>query len=454
MNKILNLFFIGLLFPFVMLAQQQPTKDDLQKQKKQLEQEIKELNDLQASISKNKKLSLKQLAIVQTKIRKREQLISSINKDIRRVEDQLYSNEVEINHLKKELDTLKQNYAKSIVFAYKNRGSYEYLNFLFSAQNFNDAFKRLTYLKSYRQYRETQAETILKTQNLLEQATSTLSNTKIEKTQVLKNQNEQLAALETDKKENARVVQDLKDQEKEVQAQLRKREKQRQELNRALAAAIRREIDEANRKEKERLAKLKADAAKNKSTAVAPTTKPSTETSNKTTSNKNAIETTGGLVKSGGKENGDYTTFESTPEGATLSLNFENSRGRLPWPVNGGIITHDFGVKQISSQLREKNDGVFIAVPVGTGVKCVADGEVATIINLDDDQAVMVKHGKYFTVYNKLASVNVSEGQKVHAGTVIGKAAVSLDGNGGEIEFRIMNLSNQFLNPHSWLKPL
>ena len=106
MNKILSIFFIGLLFPFVMLAQQQPSKDDLQKQKKQLEQEIKELNDLQASISKNKKLSLKQLAIVQTKIRKREQLISSINKDIRRVEDQLYSNEVEINHLKKELDTL------------------------------------------------------------------------------------------------------------------------------------------------------------------------------------------------------------------------------------------------------------------------------------------------------------------------------------------------------------
>ncbi|MBS1578885.1 MAG: peptidoglycan DD-metalloendopeptidase family protein [Bacteroidetes bacterium] len=451
MNKILRLFFIGLLFPFVMLAQQQPTKDDLQKQKKQLEQEIKELNDLQASISKNKKLSLKQLAIVQTKIKKREQLINSINKDIRRVEDQLYSNEVEINHLKKELDTLKQNYAKSIVFAYKNRGSYEYLNFLFSAQNFNDAFKRLTYLKSYRQYRETQAETIVKTQNLLQQAATTLSNTKIEKTQVLKNQNDQLTALESDKKENARVLQDLKTQEKEVQAQLRKREKQRQELNKALTAAIRREIDEANRKEKERIAKLKADAIK-KNTAATPS-KPSTETPTKTDINKNPIETTGGVVKAD-KGSGDYTNFESTPEGATLSLNFENSKGKLPWPVNGGVITYDFGIKQISSQLRLKNDGVFIAVPVGTGVKCVADGEVADIINLDDDQAVMVKHGKYFTVYNKLASVNVSQGQKVHAGTIIGKAAVSLDGNGGEIEFRIMNLNNQYLNPHSWLKPL
>lgn len=451
MNKILSIFFIGLLFPFVMLAQQQPSKDDLQKQKKQLEQEIKELNDLQASISKNKKLSLKQLAIVQTKIKKREQLINSINKDIRRVEDQLYSNEVEINHLKKELDTLKQNYAKSIVFAYKNRGSYEYLNFLFSAQDFNDAFKRLTYLKSYRQYRETQAETISKTQNLLQQATTTLSNTKVEKTQVLKNQNDQLAALETDKKENARVLQDLKTQEKEVQAQLRKREKQRQDLNKALAAVLRREIEEANRKEKERLAKLKADADKNKNTTTT-TTKPAT-TPNKPPTNKSPLETTGGVVKAD-KGSGDYTNFESTPEGATLSLNFENSKGRLPWPVNGGVITHDFGIKQISSQLREKNDGVFIAVPVGTGVKCVADGEVASVINLEDDQAVMVKHGKYFTVYNKLASVNVSEGQKVHAGTIIGKAAVSLDGNGGEIEFRIMNLNNQYLNPHSWLKPL
>jgi len=405
------------------------------------------LNDLQESISKNKKLSLKQLTVIQAKVKKREQLISSINKDIRRVEEQLYANEVEINHLKKELDTLKQNYAKSIVFAYKNRGSYEYLNFLFSAKDFNDAFKRITYLKSYRQYRETQAETIIKTQNLLTQATTTLNNTKTEKTQVLKTQNEQLTALENDKKENAKVVQDLKDQEKEVQAQLRKREKQRQELNKAIAAAIRREIDEANRKEKERLAKLKADAEKAK---TSPTTKPAESPK---TPSKTPSETTTG-VAGGNKSGRDYTVFESTEEGLTRSINFENNKGKLPWPVNGGLVTHEFGIEKIGVTIQ--NDGITIAVPVGTSVKCVADGEVMAIINLDDDEAVMVNHGKYFTVYNKLSSTSVSKGQKVSAGTIVGKAAASLDGSGGEIEFRIMSSKSdknqQYINPRNWLK--
>ncbi len=448
MQKIIKIFIVVFLYPLLVLSQQQPTKDELQKQKKQLEQEIKELNDLQESISKNKKLSLKQLAVIQAKVKKREQLISSINKDIRRVEDQLYANEVEINHLKKELDTLKQNYAKSIVFAYKNRGSYEYLNFLFSAKDFNDAFKRITYLKSYRQYRETQAETIIKTQDLLSQATTTLNNTKTEKTQVLKTQNEQLTALENDKKENARVVQDLKDQEKEVQAQLRKREKQRQELNKAIAAAIRREIDEANRKEKERLAKLKADAANSK----APTTTKPTETSKPTI--KNATEPTTG-VAGGGKKDRDYTVFETTEEGLTRSINFENNKSKLPWPVSGGLVTHEFGIEKVNG-VTIQNDGITIAVPVGTSVKCVADGEIMQIIDLEDDKAVMVNHGKYFTVYNKLSDATVSKGQKVSAGTIVGKAATSLDGSGGEIEFRVMTSKNdksQYINPRNWLRP-
>jgi septal ring factor EnvC (AmiA/AmiB activator) len=417
---------------------QQPTKDDLQKQKKQLEQEMNQLIALEASISKNKKESLKQLAVVKAKIKKREQYINAINKDIKRVEDQVYTNELAINRLKRELDTLKQNYAKSIVFAYKNRSNYEYLNFIFSASDFNDAITRITYLKSYRQYRETQVETINKTQNLLQSAVQTLNTSKVEKKQILQTQSSQLKALELDKKQNAQVVNQLKDQEKEVQAQLKKREKQRVELNKALTAAIKREVEEATRKAKQRAAE------EQKKATVAGTPK--------STENKTVEPATGG-VAGGNRNNRPNNVFESTPEGVTESINFENNKGRLPWPVNGGLVTHEFGVQQLDKQLREKNDGIIISVPIGANVKCVADGEVASIISLDDDQAVMVKHGKYFTIYSKLAHVNVSEGQKVNAGTVVGKAAPELAGNGGEIEFRIMLSNSQFTNPTSWLKP-
>lgn len=249
-------------------AQQNQTRDELQKQQKQLQKEIDDLNISLNAIKKNKKQSLSQLAIVQRKIAKREQLVNNINKEIHRIDDDIFNNELERNHLKRELDTLKQKYAQSIVFAYKNRSSYEYLNFLFSASDFNDAFKRMGYLKSYRQFRETQAQTIAKTQNLLQQTLVNLNNSRTEKGKVLQTQSNQLHVLEQDKIEKDQVIKQLKNQEKDIQAQIRKRERQRQELSRAIAAAIRREIEEANRREKERLAKLKEDEKKKNNTSI------------------------------------------------------------------------------------------------------------------------------------------------------------------------------------------
>ena len=153
------------------------------------------------------------------------------------VED-IYKNELEIYRLKKELDTLKIKYAQSIVFAYKNRSNYQYLNFLFSATNFNDAIKRVTYLKSYRTLRETQVDNIVKTQSVLQNKIGELSNSKKEQGVVLKAQQVHLQDLEQDKKQKAQVVKDLKGQEKEISAQIRKKELQRQQMKNAIAAII------------------------------------------------------------------------------------------------------------------------------------------------------------------------------------------------------------------------
>ena len=356
-----------------------------------------------------------------------------------------------MNRLKRQLDTLKQNYAKSIVFAYKNRGSYEYLNFLFSASNFNDALKRMSYLKSYRQYRETEAQTIIKTQDLRQQAIISMNDSKKEQGMVLQAQSSQLKVLEEDKKEKDQVVRQLKDQEKDITAQLKKREKQRQQLNKALEAAFRRAKEEADRNAK--LAKQKAidDQKKN----VAPTdnavrTNPVVKPKS---NNTGTTEATTGVITAGGASNRVYSSFESTPEGLTQSINFENNRGRLPWPVSGGLVTDRFGKQVIEgTTMHVINDGILIATPVGSSVKCVADGIVYLILDLDEYQSVLVQHGKYFTVYNKLSQTSVSKGQTIKAGTVVGKAAVDYDG-GGKVEFRVMNEKNQFIDPERWLKP-
>src|SRR5689334_11972833 len=190
-----------LAFTFFFTARSQETKEDIQKKQQQLLEEIADLNGTLSQIKKNKKQSLGQLALVQRKIEARQELITNINKDLRRISDNIYSNQLQIYRSKKELDTLKDQYAKSLVFAYKNRSNYDYLNFLFSATTFNDAIKRIAYLKSYRQYRETQVDNIVKTQQLVQQQISALNSNRTEKNNSLKEQSKQLTVLEDDRKE-------------------------------------------------------------------------------------------------------------------------------------------------------------------------------------------------------------------------------------------------------------
>ena len=182
----------------------QQTREELQKQEQDIKKELAELNQLLSQTQKNKKLSLSQLALIKRKVAMREQLVNSINRQIRDLDNTIFLNERDIYRLRRELDTLRMKYAKSIVFAYKNRSSYEYLNFIFSSRSFNDAIKRITYLKSYRQNRETQADAIIQSEKLLTTKIEILSTNKKERITTLEKQSEQLKVLQDDKKRRIR----------------------------------------------------------------------------------------------------------------------------------------------------------------------------------------------------------------------------------------------------------
>lgn len=444
-----------IVFSFSQLNAQ--SRDELQKQQQQIQREINDLNNELASIKGNKKAALRAYQAVQNKIKARENLINNIRKDVKILEETLFLNEREIYRLNKELDTLKINYAKSLVFAYKNRGSNEYLNFLFSADNFNDAIKRMAYLKSYRQNRETQAQTITKTQDLLKQTTITLANNKKEKAGALQSESSQLQVLEVDKKEKDQVVSQLKDQEKDITSQIAKRQKENQKLAAAVKAAIRREIEEAQRKEKERLAKLKAASIEEQKREKERLEKERQDLLAKNNAKNNAskpkpADVTTGVTVAKPIERSE-SVFESTKEGLTMSLNFESNKGRLPWPIDGGSVTGEFGIHDIpGTKLKENNDGILITSNAGSTIKCVADGEVVSVQDVEGEyQAVLVKHGKYFTLYNRLGSVNVSRGQTVRAGSVIGKVGATQQ-NEGLFEFQVITEKQQYQNPRNWLK--
>jgi septal ring factor EnvC (AmiA/AmiB activator) len=437
---------IGLLaFAFSLSAHAQETKEDIQRKQQQLLQEISQLNSTLSQIKKNKKQSLGQLALVRRKISARQELINSINKELHHLDDTIYTNQIKIYRLKKELDTLKDQYAKSLLFAYKNRSNYDYLNFIFSATSFNDAIKRVAYLKSYRQYRETQVNSILKTQDLLQNQIGLLNSNRLQKNSSLKEQSKQLTVLEDDKKEQDQVVKQLKGQEKDIAAQIKEKEKTRQKLQVALQAVIRREIEAAKKKEQERLAeeKRKQQLANNNAN------NPSSGAAN---NNDSKSYTGSSGVVNPNKTNRVYSPFESTTEETNVSINFENNRGRLPWPADQGFVSTHFGRYQVpGTQLWGDMPGIEISLPVNSNIKAVADGVVSAIFDLGGGQTVVIRHGKYFTTYNNLSSASVSKGQEVKAGKVLGKAAMGTNGD-GQIIFMVTNDKNVNLNPESWLK--
>ncbi len=432
------------IFAYSVNAQPQ-SKDELQKKENDLRKEINDLSNSLVQIQKNKKASVAQVAAVQRKIAAREELIGTINRQVRLLDETIYQNELEIYRMKKELDTLKQKYAQSIVFAYKNRSSYQYLNFLFSSTSFNDAVKRMTYLKSYRELRETQVSNIVKTQEVLQAKIGTLSNSKKEQSVVLQTQQGQLKDLEQDKKQKDQVVKDLKGQEKEVSAQIRKKEKQRQDMKVGIAAIIKREKDEADRKARIERERLAAEAKKNQTKPVDVTAKNNPP---KATPKNNSTESGTGMTTPVGNTR-EYSNLESTPEGIEMSINFE--KRNLPWPVNIGTVVIPFGTYNVTEKLKGQSDGIEIALPEGSSVKAVADGKVSYAGDIGGEQVVIVKHGKYFTTYGHLSSIGVSTGQLVKAGTQVGKSGTGSDGEGALL-FMVNNDRNVFLNPKTWLR--
>jgi hypothetical protein len=445
------MFKKSILFVFLLIfvnagvqAQSNASREDLQKEEQSIRKELDDLNRLLEQTKKNKKNSLGQLAVIRDKIQKREALIYGIKKQVQILDNAIYNNQLDIQKLSKDLDTLKSRYAKSIIFAYKSRSGYEYLSFLFSANSFNDAIKRITYLKSYRQNRAAQAQAIDLSQTDLGVKIETLSSNKNDRLKTLNVQNDQLKVLVVDRKEQDKVVNQLKSKEQEITTQVRQKEAQRKKMQQAILTIIRRETLEAEKKEKDRLAKLKV----NNDNAKA---KPSIENKKAASSGGAKVSATEGGLKST-TDNRPYSALETTEEGRETSVSFETNRGNLPWPADKGYVYIHFGVENIpGTKLTRKSDGIELAAPKGTSVRSVANGKVSYVGDVNGDLTIIIQHGKYFTMYTYLNNATISVGQEVKAGTIIAKSGVNLDGEGA-ISFMIYNEKGVALNPESRLK--
>lgn len=445
MIKIVVTFLSLFIFSVASIAQPPVAKDqqELENQRQQLKREIAETEDLRNKNRKTTKENISYLALINKKLSLQENVIDNISRDISLLDNTIFRSQRDISKMQLLLDTLKQDYAKSMIYSYKNRSNSDFLNFIFSASSFNDAIKRITYLKSYRNYREMQGANILRTQELLRSRIEELSGNKKRKNTVLQIQGKEADILQNQQEEKNQVVKQLKAQGKDLDNQVAAKKKQMLKVSNAITAAIRRAIEEA----KKAAAIAKANEEKKIKDAELKAAKNNTANNNPDNANTKTVVKIPKKVTTVAVSNKDVLLNSNAA--ITLNENFIKNKGVLPWPVDKGYTLLHYGANKVGP-VTIVSEGISIGCDIGTPVKIIFGGEVVLVNNYDDVQMVVVKHGSYFTGYSNLSGVNLSKGQTVQTGQVIGKVAANLDGI-GELGLIIENEKSD-LNPELWLR--
>lgn len=388
--KAIGLLFFIVQLSFISIGQ---NTDQLKSQISQLEKEIAYTNTLINETQKTKDVSLVQIKLLDQQIKKQESLLKKLRQEIQRVDQEIAEKQLMVHQKEEELQLLKEEYAKMIVFARKNLNQYDRMMFIFASQNFNQAYKRLKYFEQYSQYRKNQVRIIQHKQDSLQSSIEKLTKLKIEKTELRSKEENEISQINRKKIEQERGLRELKGKEKQLKNDLKKKNQQKNKL----------------KKEIEKI--LVAEAKKAKE-------------------------------------------FNLTPDQIQLSKNFEENKGKLPWPVLKGVVYSSFGehAHAVLKGIKTRNDGIDIVTNEGGTARVVFDGEVRSIISVPGTAnfAVLVKHGQFFTLYSNLEKVFVKPGDMVKVKQDIGKISKDPEDKTTKLQFQIWKSTSK-LNPVNWL---
>lgn len=434
------------LFSISLSALAQDKKSALEAKKKKLLDEIEYTQKLLTKTKASKDATLADLQALSKQIELRQKLIREVEGEIGNYTVKINQNIDSLKQKEAQLSRLKKEYADAIVRTYKSQRFADKLLFLLNANSFSEALRRVNYLRKYATFREQQATQILDKKSDISGQIASIDAKKKTKEQLLQGQVKEKVQLSKTVSQKNTVMQSLKKKEKELQTNITKKQAEAKKLDAQIEAMIKKEIELARlaeeKKQKEAAAKLAAtEAAKKKMAeeAIKKAKEAGKEPSKEdiATVNKKITETP---VKLG-----------NTPEYDQLSSNFYGNKGKLPWPVEKGFISKGFGRYTVpGSNIVMENNGIDIRTDANSSVRCAFEGKVVGILNNPTfKNAVIISHGEYFTVYSKLASVNVSKGQKISTKQVIG-AAYTDEEDITEVHLEVWKGATK-LNPADWI---
>ncbi|ENA1793467.1 peptidoglycan DD-metalloendopeptidase family protein [Flavobacterium psychrophilum] len=396
------IFFLLILSTSLSWGQEEERQRKLEQQKERLQEEIRAQEKLLQN-QKTKEKSVVKVVIQQTeKINLQQKLINTTAKQAKVLGNSMYINQVSVNKLNDDLRILREDYAKMIVKSYKSRSAQSKAMFLLSSENFLQAYKRAQYMKQYSSFRKLQGEEIKVKTIELERYNSKLSGQKKEKVKLIAESEKEKEALEKDKQEQQRLLFSIKKDKGKIIADIRKKQKESKAIEKQIDRLIRESIAAANKK---------------------------------------AGNTT------------NTTTFVLTPEAKELANDFKSNRGRLPWPVEKGLLTKKFGRQPhpLEPSIMIESSGIEISSERGVKARSVFAGEVSDVQQAANGTATIVlRHGDYITTYSNIGKVFVHKGDKVSTKQVLGEVFFNTFTNKAILKFLIFQNTTK-LNPQSWI---
>ena len=376
----------------------QKSKAQLQKEKQQNLEKIKETERILTETGQKKKNSIGELVALNERIKQQENLVKSIQSEVNILNADIEENNQIIDALEKDLRQLKDEYASLLFSAQKASGKIDKLMFLFSSSSFDQLMMRLKYMEQYGTARKEQAEVIVRVQNILTDQVNQTKVIKEEKGTLLKEEIAENNSLTKLKQKQNGLVKSLEREEKSLKLDLETTRKAVAKLDKLISDIIR-----------EELARAAKEAKAAKST--------------------NAVSAA-----------------------VVLSSTFEGNKTKFPWPASG-FISQKFGRQNhpVLKRIILQNDGINIQTPQNEIVKSIFEGEVRAVAFIPSiGNSVIISHGDYFTVYSGLKDVQVSRGQKVNTNQEIGQVLTNADGI-SELRFQIRK-NTVAMDPEQWLK--
>lgn len=385
---ILTIFLYVVLF--IDLGAQ--TKAELEQKRNSTLSEINYVDNMLKTTAKKRAESMNEVKIIGNKLVLRESVIRGMRQEINLINERIELNTIAIDLMESDLVDLKKDYARAVVNSYKSKKDNPELVYILSAKDFNQGYKRLKYLQQVTKFRRRESETILALKDQI-QTTREKLEIDLSKISVLKSREEQQKSLlQSEQQKKQQMVKSLSKKEKQLQKDLEEKKK--------IADKIEREISRIIEEERKKV-----------------------------------------------------TKSDSTPEQKLIGENFAENRGRLPWPVEKGIITSQFGLQKhpVLKYVTENNIGIEITSNGTTPVRSVFKGEVRSVFLIKGaNMTVIIRHGKYLTVYENIVDLKVKAGDKVDTKQQIGNVYCETEGNKAILKFMIFE-EKEKLDPESWI---